>query len=50
VPAVFPRLSLTPGRVEHLGRRLGQDNQEIYRALAGLSDGEIDDLKSRGII
>jgi len=50
VPAVFPKLSLTPGHVDHLGRRLGQDNNDVYRSLAGLSESEINDLKSQGVI
>ncbi|GGU97623.1 CoA transferase [Actinomadura cremea] len=50
VQAPVARLSETPGRVEHLGRPLGADNDHVYGELLGLAPGEIDALQSEGII
>ena len=50
VPSVLPRLSKTPGRIKHLGPRLGQHTNEVLRELVGLSDEEIADLRARRII
>jgi formyl-CoA transferase len=47
---VVPRLSLTPGQVEHGGRDLGQDNEAIYGEVLGLSRSEIEDLRTNGVI
>ena len=40
VPNVIPRLSETPGRLESLGPRLGEHNDEVYGELLGLSRDE----------
>jgi crotonobetainyl-CoA:carnitine CoA-transferase CaiB-like acyl-CoA transferase len=50
VPSVLPRLSRTPGRIDHLGRRKGQDNEPILQGLLGLTPERIDELRSKGII
>ena len=50
VPGVVPKLSATPGRIEHLGPDLGGNNDEIYGGLLGLSAAEIAGLKERGVI
>ena len=50
VPGVVPKLSVTPGRIEHLGPDLGGSNDEIYSGLLGLSATEIAGLKERGVI
>ena len=50
VPAVFPRLSETPGEVESLGPALGDANEEVYGGWLGLSDEELVLLKDKGII
>ncbi|WP_096702219.1 CoA transferase [Magnetospirillum sp. 15-1] len=50
VPGVVPKLSATPGRVEHLGPRLGEGNARIYGGLLGLSEEEIAGLKEKGVI
>ncbi len=50
VPAVLPRMSATPGRIESLGPPLGNANDEIYRGLLGLSEGEIARLAEAGVI
>jgi len=47
---VFPRLSETPGRVRHVGPKLGEHNKEIYQSLLGLSDDEMSSLSSASII
>ena len=38
VQAPVARLSVTPGRIEHLGRALGADNETVYGDLLGLDD------------
>lgn len=50
MPGVFPKLSRTPGSVQHLGRALGADNGEIFGELLGLDDGERKSLEDDGII
>jgi succinyl-CoA:(S)-malate CoA-transferase subunit A/succinyl-CoA:(S)-malate CoA-transferase subunit B len=50
VPNVVPRLSRTPGRVDHLGAALGAHNAEVYTGLLGLASTELDALKEDGVI
>lgn len=50
VPAPVPRMSKTPGEVNHAGPALGDANAEVFGKLLGLSDAERDDLKARGVI
>lgn len=50
VPAVLPRLSKTPGRVSHLGRRHGANTAHVYGELLGLTAEKLAKLKSRGVI
>ncbi|GGN97741.1 CaiB/BaiF CoA transferase family protein [Nocardia rhizosphaerihabitans] len=50
VQAPVPRFSEAQGRVSHLGPRLGEHNAEVYGRLLGLSDNDIDDLHSRGVL
>ncbi|MEW6188476.1 MAG: CoA transferase [Thermodesulfobacteriota bacterium] len=50
IPGVFPKLTKAPGRVEFLGPRLGEYNQEIYETFLGLSPAEIDELEAQGVI
>ena len=50
VPAVVPRLSATPGAIDHAGRRIGQDTRAVLRDIAGMTDAEIGSLASNGII
>jgi len=46
VPGVIPRLSETPGRIEHLGPALGNMTEEVLRELLGLSAEELAKLRS----
>ena len=50
VQAPVARLSESPGRVEHLGRALGADNEAVYRDLLGIDDERLADLRSAGTI
>jgi succinyl-CoA:(S)-malate CoA-transferase subunit B len=50
VPNVIPRLSRTPGRIKHLGPRLGQHTEEVLKGLLGLSDAEVAELRGRRVI
>lgn len=50
VPNVVPRLTATPGGIEHLGPTLGADNREVFGELLGLSDEEIEALQRDAVI
>lgn len=50
VPNIVPQLSDTPGLIESLGPALGQHNDEIYRGKLGLSDHELELLRSAKVI
>ncbi|MCZ4353878.1 CoA transferase [Roseovarius aestuarii] len=50
VPAVLPRLSETPGRVNALGPALGSSNEDIYKTLLGIDADRMIALKESGII
>jgi crotonobetainyl-CoA:carnitine CoA-transferase CaiB-like acyl-CoA transferase len=43
-------MSETPGRVDHLGRGLGEDNDAIYGGLLGLDAERLDALRAAGTI
>ena len=49
-PDVFPRLSATPGRLDHLGQALGAHTEDVYRDLLELSEAEIAALKAIQVI
>jgi formyl-CoA transferase len=42
---VFPRLSETPGAVRHVGPKLGEHNEEIYRGLLGIDDETVSSMR-----
>lgn len=44
------RLSETPGAIRFTGRRLGQDNEQIFRERLGLDDERIEQLRADGAI
>ena len=50
VPNVLPRLSASPGRVDHLGPELGSGNQAVYGGLLGLGADELARLRAKRII
>ncbi|MBL8541084.1 MAG: CoA transferase, partial [Betaproteobacteria bacterium] len=43
-------LSKTPGRIKHLGPRLGQHTDEVLKDLLGISDAEIEALRAQRVI
>jgi formyl-CoA transferase len=47
---VAPRLSATPGRVGWAGPALGQHNDEVYQGILGLTVGEVEQLRKKGVI
>jgi formyl-CoA transferase len=49
-PAVYPRLSATPGRVQRGAPLLGEHNDEVYGDLLGLSSDEIALLRAERVI
>ncbi len=50
VQAPVARLSETPGRIDHLGRALGADNDAVYRDLLGLDDERLVAMRAAGTI
>jgi crotonobetainyl-CoA:carnitine CoA-transferase CaiB-like acyl-CoA transferase len=50
VQAPAPRFSATPGRVAHLGPRLGEHNTEVYGELLGLDTERLQGLREQGVI
>ena len=44
------RMSATPGEVRFPGRRLGQDNRQVYCELLGLDYARLAELRARGVI
>lgn len=50
VQSPVPVMSGTPGRIGHLGRSLGADNDEVYGSLLGLDAERLAGLRAAGII
>ena len=50
VQAPVALLSETPGRVEHLGRGVGADNDAVYGGLLGLDAERLAALRAAGTI
>ena len=48
--APVPRMSATPGRIRHAGKRVGQDTRRVLAEIAGLSTQELDRLEAAGVI
>lgn len=44
------QLSETPGRVDHLGRSLGADNDSVYGGLLGIGADRLADLRAAAVI
>lgn len=47
---VIFRMSETPGSIRSTGRKLGEDNDAVYRGQLGLGAAEIAALKAKGVI
>ena len=47
---VVPKLSDTPGRIDHAGGQVGVDTRAVLSELAGLSEAEISALAAEGVI
>ena len=50
VPGVVPRLSATPGRIDHLGPALGNANADVLGGLLGLHAEEIGRLRRQRVV
>jgi formyl-CoA transferase len=50
MPAVFPRLSATPGKVRWTAPNLGEHNREVWGGLLGLQESELIRLEEAGVI
>ncbi len=50
IPNLVPRLSDTPGKVNWLGPRLGEHNDEVFKGLLGMSGDELGRLAAEGVI
>ncbi len=50
MPGIVPRLTETPGSIEHSGGNLGADNAAIYTDLLGLTPGELERLQAKGVL
>jgi crotonobetainyl-CoA:carnitine CoA-transferase CaiB-like acyl-CoA transferase len=50
VQAPVAQLTATPGRVDHLGRALGADNDAVYGDLLGLDPDRLAALRADGVI
>jgi len=50
VPGVVPRLSATPGRIDHLGPALGNANADVLGGLLGLQAEEIRSLHQQRVV
>jgi formyl-CoA transferase len=48
---IVPKLSLTPGAIDHPGPlTVGEHNEEIYCGRLGLSPDDLSALRARGIV
>jgi crotonobetainyl-CoA:carnitine CoA-transferase CaiB-like acyl-CoA transferase len=50
VQAPVAQMSETPGRVDHLGRALGADNDAVWGDLVGVDAGRLAALRAEGVI
>ncbi len=50
VQAPVARMSGTPGRVAHLGRALGADNDDVFGGLLGVPSERLAALRAAGVI
>jgi formyl-CoA transferase len=47
---VVPKLSRTPGHIDHAGPQLGEHTAEVYREWLGLTEVDRDQLRREGVI
>ena len=47
---VMFRLSETPGEIRWAGRRIGQDNDEVFSELLSLGPQELGELRDKGVV
>ncbi|HEY0892977.1 MAG TPA: CoA transferase, partial [Cellvibrio sp.] len=50
IPAILPKLSDTPGHTDWPGGDIGSHTQEILQSVLNLSQVQIDELKTKGVI
>lgn len=50
MPGIMPKFSQTPGSIKWPGPKLGEHNKEVYENLLQLTEDEISQLESDGII
>ena len=50
MPGIMPKFSKTPGEIKWPGGKLGENNDEIYKDMLGMSEKEFEKLKEEGII
>jgi crotonobetainyl-CoA:carnitine CoA-transferase CaiB-like acyl-CoA transferase len=50
VPGIVPKLSATPGKINWLGARLGEHNEEILGGVLGVASEELRELRAQGVI
>ena len=47
---IFPKMSATPGKIRHLGRKLGADTEDVLSSILKYPDDKIKELNEKGII
>jgi succinyl-CoA:(S)-malate CoA-transferase subunit B len=47
---VLPQLSETPGKIRHLGPRLGEHTDEVLREVLGIDEQRIAELREKRVI
>jgi crotonobetainyl-CoA:carnitine CoA-transferase CaiB-like acyl-CoA transferase len=49
-PNVIPRLSATPGSLDHLGPALGAHNEEVFGGLLGMTPADLRELRDAKVV
>jgi len=49
LPGIVPKMSVTPGRTQWLGPRLGAHTREVLASI-GIEDAELESLSARGVV
>jgi crotonobetainyl-CoA:carnitine CoA-transferase CaiB-like acyl-CoA transferase len=50
VQAPVAQLTGTPARVDHLGRALGADNEDVFGELLGVGAARLAELRAKGVV